>query len=123
MSYHDFLVDEHIENIMLFSPSLNFLTKQILFLKIVAYLLISCSPSLHLQNFILSKNLATYKQEWLEHKKIKEKNLKDEKCETKFKKEKEKIGIKETKQIRNGDQIVQDNTITTKTTYQKSKTS
>jgi hypothetical protein len=51
MRYHDILVDEHIENIMLFSPSLKSLTKRILFLlKFVAYLLISCSPSLHFQN-------------------------------------------------------------------------
>jgi hypothetical protein len=51
VSYHDVLVYEHIENIMLFSPSLKSLTKRILLLlEIVAYLLSSCSPSLHIQN-------------------------------------------------------------------------
>jgi hypothetical protein len=49
--YHDFVIDEDIENIMLFSPSQKGLTKRILLpLEIVAYLLISCSPSLHFQN-------------------------------------------------------------------------
>jgi hypothetical protein len=51
VDYHDFLVDEHIENIMLFSPSLKSSTKRILLLlEIVVEKLISFSPSLHLQN-------------------------------------------------------------------------